>query len=271
MNRLRRAALATPNPDLPESTVPMIDKKKLLFVGCVLLAAVLLPNVAMAQDVDPHAHGKSWWELFKTTGWVGILLLLVSIGGTTLVIEHFVSIKRDKLAPPRLTSELQALLDEDKYDDAIDLCDQYPLYMTNVLGASLRMRHAGYEEMISVLEQAAAEETFRLNAKISYLSLLGNVAPLLGLLGTVTGMISSFQVIEQLKAPTPKDLAKGVYESLVNTTLGLFLAIVFLTFFFVFKNKVTALTLSINLQAVDMLKGLAGQLTGHGDAGKVAR
>ena len=236
----------------------MIDKKKLLFVGCAFLAVVLLPNVAMAQE-DLHGHGKSWWELFKTTGWVGILLLLVSIGGTTLVIEHFVSIKRDKLAPPRLTSELQALMDEDKYDDAIDLCDQYPVYMTNVLGAALRMRHAGYEEMISVLEPAAAEETFRLNAKISYLSLLGNVAPLLGLLGTVTGMITSFQKIEQMKAPTPGDLAEGVYESLVNTTMGLFIAIVFLTAFFFFKNMVTKMTLSMNLQGVDMLKHLAGQ------------
>jgi biopolymer transport protein ExbB/TolQ len=70
-------------------------------------------------------------------------------------------------------------------------------------------------------------------------------------------MISSFQVIENMKAPTPGDLAKGVYESLVNTTMGLFIAIIFLVAYFVFKNKVTKLTLSINLQAVDMLKHLA--------------
>jgi len=70
-------------------------------------------------------------------------------------------------------------------------------------------------------------------------------------------MISSFQVIETLKAPTPGDLAKGVYESLVNTTMGLFLAIVFLTAYFFYKNKVTKMTLSVNLQAVDMLKHLA--------------
>jgi biopolymer transport protein ExbB len=82
------------------------------------------------------------------------------------------------------------------------------------------------------MEQVAAEETFKLNAKISNLSLIGNVAPLLGLLGTVTGMISSFQVIETKASPTPADLAVGVYESLVNTTMGLFLAIVFLTVFF---------------------------------------
>jgi len=62
----------------------------------------------------------------------------------------------------------------------------------------------------------------------------------------VTGMISSFQVIETLKAPTPGDLAKGVYESLVNTTMGLFISIVFLTAFFFMKNKVSDITLRIN-------------------------
>src|SRR5262245_64444094 len=119
------------------------------------------------------------------------------------------------------------------------------------------MRHAGYEEMITGLEAAAGEQAFKLNTKISYLSLIGNVAPLLGLLGTVTGMISSFQVIETLKAPTPGDLARGVYESLVNTTMGLFIAIVFLTLYFIFKNKVSQMTLSINLQAVHLLRHLA--------------
>ncbi len=250
----------------------MINRKALLFC-CAAAAMLLLPATLLAaQDAgDLHSGSKSWWELFKTTGVVGIMLLIVSIGGVTLVIEHFVSIRREKLAPPELVSELQTLLDEESYDEAIGLSDEYPCYLSTLLGSALRMRHAGYEEMIGILEQAAAEETFKVNAKISYLSLLGNVAPLLGLLGTVTGMISSFQVIEKLKAPTPKDLAVGVYESLVNTTLGLFLAIVFLTFFFVFKNKVTALTLSVNLQAVDMLKNLAGQLTGHGTQQKVAR
>jgi biopolymer transport protein ExbB len=96
------------------------------------------------------------------------------------------------------------------------------------------------------------------NARISYLSLLGNIGPLLGLMGTVTGMISSFQVIENMKAPTPGDLAKGVYESLVNTTMGLFIGIVFLTAFFFFKNKVTKMVLSLNLQAVDIISPMAG-------------
>jgi biopolymer transport protein ExbB len=76
-------------------------------------------------------------------------------------------------------------------------------------------------------------------------------------LGTVTGMIASFQVIEGLKAPTPKDLASGVYESLVNTTMGLFIGIVWLTAFFFYKNLVTKIALEINLQAARIISPFA--------------
>ena len=229
-------------------------------VGAVALLSLTLAGPAAAMAVQ-EAEGpkKSWLELFQTTGPVGYLMVLCSVIGTTLCIEHLVNLRRDKLAPDSAAGELEALLNEERLDEAVELCDDSPNYLTNIIGSALRMRHAGYQEMIAGLEAAAGEESFKLNTKISYLSLIGNVAPLLGLLGTVTGMISSFQVIETLKSPTPGDLAKGVYESLVNTTMGLFIAIIFLTIYFLFKNKVSKMTLSINLQAVDLLRHMAGE------------
>ncbi len=225
-------------------------------VALAALALCLAAPAAMASGGE-HGATKSWLDLFQTTGPVGYLLVAVSIAGTALTIQYFVQLTRDKLSPPDLADELEALMESGDYDEAISLCDSNGGYLATIVADGLRLRHAGYEHLIGALEQAAAEETFKVQAQISYLSLLGNVAPLLGLLGTVTGMISSFQVIENMTAPTPGDLAKGVYESLVNTTLGLFVAIVFLTLYFFFKNKVTKMTLSINLQAVDMLKHLA--------------
>jgi len=232
---------------------------KLLGAASLLLSATAAPLFALQEGGEGGKHKKTWLELFETTGPVGYLMLGCSIAGTTLVIEHMVNLRRDKLAPQVLAGDLEALINEEEYDQAVELCDENPCYLGNVVGSALRMRDAGYQEMIAGLEAAANEETFKLNTKISYLSLIGNVAPLLGLLGTVTGMISSFQVIETLKAPTPGDLAKGVYESLVNTTMGLFIAILFLTLYFLFKNKVSKMCLSINLQAVDMLRHLAGR------------
>jgi biopolymer transport protein ExbB len=229
------------------------------FLSRKLLAAfflLALSSLALAQE-EGEGKKKSYLELFKTTGPVGWLMVVCSVAGTTLVIEHLVNLRREKLAPEAVAGDLEALINEGLYDEAIELADEEGGYLSHLIGSALRMRDAGYNEMIAGLEAAAGEEAFKLNTKISYLSLIGNVAPLLGLLGTVTGMISSFQVIETLKAPTPGDLAKGVYESLVNTTMGLFVAIVFLTVYFLFKNKVSKMTLSINLQAVDMLRHLA--------------
>ena len=231
---------------------------RILVAAWFALCATALPVLALQEgEGEGGKKKKTWLELFETTGPVGYLMLGCSVAGTTLVIEHIVNLRRDKLAPAVLAGDLEALINEEEYDQAVELCDENPCYLANVVGSALRMRDAGYQEMIAGLEAAANEETFKLNTKISYLSLIGNVAPLLGLLGTVTGMISSFQVIETLKAPTPGDLAKGVYESLVNTTMGLFIAILFLTVYFLFKNKVSKLCLSINLQSVDMLRHLA--------------
>lgn len=215
----------------------------------------------MAQELE--GQNKSAMELFQSTGLVGWMMVLVSMTGTALVIEHLVNIRREKLAPTPLAQDLQALIEEEQYDEAVELCDQEGGYLSNLVGAALRLRHAGYQEMINSLEAAANEETFKMQTKISYLSLIGNIGPLLGLLGTVTGMITAFQKIERLKAPTPKDLASGVYESLVNTTMGLFIGITFLTCYFLYKNKVTKMCLSINLQAVDLLKSMVAKEFGH--------
>lgn len=225
-------------------------------LSLAMVALVLCSSVAFAQDAPP-AKTQSYWELFQHTGIVGWLMVLCSVSGSALVIEHIVNIRREKLAPTALVQDLEALIAEGSYDEAIDMCEQEGGYISNCVKAGLIMREAGYDEALGNLSLAAEEESFKLMAKISYLSLIGNIGPLLGLLGTVTGMIASFQKIEQMKAPTPKDLASGVYESLVNTTLGLFIGIVFLTAFFIYKNFVTKMTLQMNLQSVELLRTLA--------------
>lgn len=229
---------------------------------CLLVLGVMTTPV-FAQE--GHGGGKSWVELFEATGWVGYLMVLVSIFGTVILIQNLAELKMDKLAPPELTKDIEDAINEGDLDRALDVAMSERCYFGQIMAGGLMLKEAGYEHMVNGMEQVAAEESFKLNAKISYLSLVGNVAPLLGLLGTVTGMISSFQVIETKKNPTPADLAVGVYESLVNTTLGLFLAIVFLTAFFFVKNKVTRLSLNANLMAVEMLKN-TGLYEKHGAA-----
>src|SRR6185295_17031425 len=211
-----------------------------LLTFCVTVA------YAAQEGGETEVVRKSWFDLFKSTGLVGILLVLTSVIGTALLIQYMVNINETKLGNPTLLSEVEALLSENDVDGAFTLAQSDQSYAGKVMAGAIGRSGSGYEEAMRGAEETAALQSFKLNAKLSYLSLVGNIGPLLGLLGTVTGMISSFQVIENLKAPTPGDLAKGVYESLVNTTMGLFISIVFLTAYFFMKNKVNDIQLRVN-------------------------
>lgn len=229
--------------------------KTLLFTG---LAIAIVAFPALAQE---HGSGqvaghkeKTLWDLFEATGIVGYLMVLTFTVGLGLMIQNIVALRKEKLGPPALIDELETLIEENNFDEALAVCQADGSYLANVTAGGLVMKEAGYDEMIRGLEQVSTQEQFKLNQQISYLSLIGNIGPLLGLLGTVTGMIASFKEIEKLAAPTPADLSKGVYESLVNTTMGLFTGIVYLTAYFLLKNKVTNMSLTLNLMAVEMLK-----------------
>src|SRR5262245_12103488 len=226
--------------------------RRALQVFSVLAMVGLFATMAFAQE-EGEVIKKSWFDLFKTTGLVGILLVLTSMIGTALLIQYMVNMNEVKIGNPTLLSEVDALLSENDLDGAFTLAQSDQSYAGKVISGAIGRSVGGYEEAKHGMEESALVEGFKLNAKLSYLSLVGNIGPLLGLLGTVTGMISSFQVIEQLKAPTPGDLAKGVYESLVNTTIGLFIAIIFLTAYFFMKNKISDITLRINTEISTMI------------------
>jgi biopolymer transport protein ExbB len=229
-----------------------MGRRVLQVVSTVALVALCV-GVAFAQEGEQEVHTKSWFDLFKSTGLVGIMLVLTSMIGTAILIQYIVNFNEQKIGNPTLLSEVDALLSENDLDGAFTLAQSDQSYAGKVIAGAISRSVGGYEEAKHGMEEAAAVEGFKLVAKTSYLSLVGNIGPLLGLLGTVTGMISSFQVIENLKAPTPGDLAKGVYESLVNTTMGLFISIVFLSAFFFMKNKVTDIMLRVNNQIGEIL------------------
>lgn len=220
----------------------------------VFLVSLLTIGVPLfAQEESGHGATKSWFDLFRATGTVGILLLCCSMIGTSLLIMYILAIQERKLRNPEVFAEIEDLLSSGKVEDAYATAESDPSYAGKVLTVTIGRSVGGYEEARKGLEESAAVEAFRLNARISLLSLIGNIGPLLGLLGTVTGMITSFQKIETLKAPTPGDLAVGVYESLVNTTIGLFIAIVFLSAYFFLKNKLSDLTMKVNTEISDLL------------------
>ncbi|MEK7866053.1 MAG: MotA/TolQ/ExbB proton channel family protein [Planctomycetota bacterium] len=214
-----------------------------------LLVLLAVSTLAWAADAKSLPREKTLWDLLLAGGFVGWLIMGLSVAGLALIIEHVLSIRRETLCPPGLVKDLKNLLQEDNVEGALALCKGDKGFLAAVMGAALEKASGGPEEMKAAMAEVGEEEAFKLNMKISYLSLIGNVAPMLGLLGTVTGMIKSFGIIERESNPTPALLAKGVYEALVTTAQGLFVAIPILAVYFFYKNRVTKLVIEIGIVA----------------------
>lgn len=171
-----------------------------------------------------------------------LVLLLLSMVALALAVEHVLTIRRDVLMPPGLADRVQKLLSQGDIKAAVDACNLQPSFLANVLRAAILDADDGWPAITKTLEDSAAEQAARLFRKIEYLAVIGNIAPMIGLLGTVVGMIFAFQeVAETQGAARAAELAGGIYQALVTTVGGLLVAIPSLAVFAVFRNRIDGL------------------------------
>lgn len=211
-----------------------------------LAAAALAMTATPASAISPD-------QLLTGGGAIGYVVLGLSVVGIALIIEHFVSVQREKMAPEGLIMELQECLNEGQEQEALDMCEAEPGFFTNVMAAALPKKDHGYDSMEQAAHDIAQEEAIKLHAKISWLNLLAAIAPMLGLLGTVWGMVGAFGVIEKETAPDPSKFAGHISLALITTVLGLIVAIPMMVGYFYFRNKVTRIVLEIGAITEDLL------------------
>ncbi len=220
-------------------------------VAVVLATAFVLAVPAFAADEE--GGGNLFTDIISKGGAIGIVIILVSVATLALIIEFSVNVRRDKICPPELVDELEALLEEEEYQEALELCEAEPNFLTNSLAAGLPRLNEGYAQVKEAIEGQAGIEAVKLQQKVSWMLFLSNVAPMLGLFGTVSGMIQAFNEIVRLGAKvTPKDLAGGISAALVTTFLGLFVAIPALAAYQIFRNKATRISIDIAGTLEDM-------------------
>jgi len=212
-------------------------------------AASLLAAPLFAQESE------SAFAVFKKAGTIGLLIMLLSVVALAVIIENFVSLNRDKLAPPELIDEIQALFDEGQYQEAMELCENEPSFFTNVTGAGV----AKIGHSFSVIEQSISEmgdeEAIRLHQKIGWLSLIANIAPMMGLLGTVSGMVKAFNEIASSGGQAnPADLAKGISEALLTTLFGLIVAIPTTAAFAFLRNRLVKTVIEVGAIVEDLFE-----------------
>ncbi len=224
---------------------------KLRGVAAPALAPFVLCSLALAQEEPTNTIQ----DVFANAGVIGWIIVVISVISLALIIENFMTIKRDKIAPPDLIDELEALFEEENFQEALELCENERNYLTNVVAAGLSKLGHPFETIQTSLREMQEEEAVKLFQKIGYLSLIAGSAPMMGLLGTVTGMFITFGDIASAGGSvSPAELAGGIKLALVTTTFGLIVAIPVGAFFFVFRNRVVRTTIEVNAITEDLFE-----------------
>ncbi len=221
-------------------TMPMRVWTVVLAAGIAALVAVPALAGEAAGTMEP-AKRISLWTMIEAGGLIGHFILVLSLASTALVIEHFLSIRRSRLVPMELAQRVEQFLAARQYQQAQEVCAADGSFLAKVIGSGLNQIGAmfGFFDMQSAMQEASEREISRLYRKLEYLSLIAVIAPLLGLLGTVTGMIASFNIIASTEgAAKPSQLAQGIWEALVTTVEGLVVAIPAMFFVAFFRNRV---------------------------------
>lgn len=211
------------------------------------IATLLLVNfTAFAQEEGAapaegaEAHTKTLWETIIEGGplliliWVAILATSVIM--VTLIIQNIMTLKAAKLAPPPLVQSLQQTIASGNYQEAWETCRQNNNYVANVLQAGLSRIGRGKEAVEDAVAEHGLREATLMRTRNSYLSVIGVVAPMIGLLGTVIGMIGAFAVLGASGIKNPQALAARIGEVLIATASGLFIAIPAFIAYYIFRN-----------------------------------
>lgn len=203
-------------------------------------------GVARAQEPSPSGEEpapEGFFGIVFSGGVVGFIIIMLlfalSLTAAYLVFEHVMTIRRKEIMPEGLSEQIRQLLQAGRATDADRVCRDQPSFLSFVLLNGLAELDGGWPAVEKAMEDATAEQSARLFRKIEYLSVIGNIAPMVGLLGTVTGMIFAFQQVASTQGSAgAADLAEGIYQALVTTVGGLIVAIPSLGAFAIFRNRV---------------------------------
>jgi len=213
------------------------------------LSAQTEAEVVEAVDADvevaPADDEKSLIDMYKAGGWAMYPLTLLSIAGFGLIVYNFMAVKPGPILQADVVPQIEESLKALDIEKAKSICNDNPAPTTNIISAGLArvdVNHYNAEQVKEAVEEASAEELADPFVLINYLSVIGSLSPMVGLLGTVSGMVKAFNVIEAEGAGSAQALAGNISEALITTASGMIVGIPAMFFFFFFKNKYGKIT-----------------------------
>lgn len=227
--------------------------------GCWTAPAAMAQDAAAAAPADPTATAAAQQTLlgwmFSSLGvFYSIVFLGLSFTLVALLVMNILNARRENLVPLALIESFDLCLEEKRYQEAYDLAQGDESMLGQVLAAGLGKISFGYQPAVEAMQETGEEENMKLEHRLSYIALIGTISPMIGLLGTVQGMIASFQVIAtSATAPKPSQLAAGISTALFTTLVGLFIAIPAIAAYNILRNRIARLVLEVGILGEDMM------------------
>ncbi len=217
---------------------------------------------------DEGGESFLWWVI-RGSGWIGLIILLMSFYLVAVVAWMFLHYRMPIAAPGDLVEELEGLLDHAKFNEAYHRLVEDGSFLAQVLAAGVRKLPGGLEQGRRAMELANEDVTMQMEHRTTYLATVGTLGPMIGLVGTVYGMILSFRVIATEGAsPQASDLARGISTALFATLEGIAISIPAIYFHALFRNRIARLSLEVGMMAEPLLERfvpgvrMAGPATG---------
>ena len=215
-----------------------------MFASVVACAFLILATPAFAQTVSPApvagVQSKTLWQQIKEGGWVMFPIALCSIATLYLIGDGIIRTSPKKVAPPEQEENVKTLFRQGDYVGAYNYCKNNPSPLNNVLRVGIGLLGDGKQVVEEGMLGELAKENSRMQTYISYLSVIGVCAPMIGLLGTVTGMIKAFAKLGSSGIGDPSGLSAAIGEVLVATASGLIIAIPAFGAFYFLRNRAAA-------------------------------
>lgn len=204
----------------------------------------------------------SAYELMSKGGVIMWPILMCSILALAIAIERFYSLRRISIDTRELMDVIRTALRRNRVQEAVELCDETDAPIARIIKAGLLKYNRSKEDIREAIEDAGQMEVPRLERHLTALSTCANVAPLLGLLGTVQGMIKCFATIENMQGQVnPSDLAEGIANALITTFTGLMVAIPTLVAYNYFMSWVDNMVLEMEVSSSELVDALTRHRT----------
>lgn len=226
----------------------------------IFMAAIVLMGSAQAVLAQEEAAAEQKSQSLLVWLWNGlgplyaIAFLFISFALVALAFKYVLALRRSTNIPEELQTQFEELVTNRQFSEAYELVKEDDTYLGRVLASGMAKVASGYDKSVAAMQETSDDISMGYEQGLSYIGLIASTATMVGLLGTVHGMIMSFQVIARATAaPKPNELAGGISTAMLTTMVGLLSSIPALCLFLFLKNRMDRIVFEVSSISEDLI------------------